>query len=421
MARVVFFTHTFVPDYIGGAEVSLYHTCRGLQARGFDCAVLVVNSRGRDRSDRWYDVDGIPVHRVTWRTKKRRPMTDLFDARVFPLVYGDLRRLRPDILHVHNVAQATLAPFVAAQASGTPTVCTLHDHWMLCPNNMLFRADCTVCDPAQNPEGRCGQCYRRYEYWADLPQRRQWMERLTHNVARFISPSQALIDLHVAGGFDRERFRLVPYALDAPDWVEPTHEQVLEACHAAQNQPTMVFAGGGVANKGADVVLRAIPGLLEAIPNLQFVIAGSGEPEYFQQFARYAPQVRVLGKVPFGEMRALFAAADLSLMASIWPENSPVVIYENFQVGTPMLGSAIGGVPELIDEGRTGYLFPPNDHDTLVAKAAQHFARPPHERRRMRQACIETARANLTLERHLDCTQAVYAEVNPAFQTRQLA
>ena len=86
-----------------------------------------------------------------------------------------------------------------------------------------------------------------------------------------------------------------------------------------------------------------------------------------------------------------------------------------------MLGSAIGGVPELIDEGRTGYLFPPNDHDTLVAKAAQHFARPPHERRRMRQACIETARANLTLERHLDCTQAVYAEVNPAFQTRQLA
>ncbi len=68
--RVVFFTHTFVPDYVGGAEVSLYHTCHGLQARGVDCLVLTANSRGRGREDQWYEVDGIPVHRFTWRTKR---------------------------------------------------------------------------------------------------------------------------------------------------------------------------------------------------------------------------------------------------------------------------------------------------------------------------------------------------------------
>lgn len=410
--RVVFLTHTFVPDYIGGAEVSLYHTCRGLQARGFDCVVLTVNSRGRSRADQWYEVDGIPVHRLTWITKKRRPLTDLFDARIFAPVQRDLRRLRPDIFHLHNVAQATLAPFVAAKSTGTPTVCTLHDHWLLCPGNMLYRADGTLCDPAQNPEGRCGHCWRRYEFWADMPHRRQWMERLTSNVLRFISPSQALIDLHVAGGFERARFRHVPNALPAPDWVEPKHEMVLEACRVAQSQPTLVFAGGGVHNKGADVILRAIPGLLEAIPDLQFVIAGPGEPEYFQEYARYAPAVRVLGKVPFHEMRTLFAAADLSLIASVWPENSPMTIYENFQVGTPMLASAIGGIPELIDDGKTGYLYVPNDHQELVARVTHHFQRPAHERRQMRQACVVAARTHWTLEQHLDLTQAVYAEID---------
>lgn len=408
--RVVFFTHTFFPDYIAGAELSLYHTCRGLQARGYDCAVLTVNSRGKGRADQWFEVDGIPIHRLTLTTKKRRPLTDLFDARVFPLVRRDLRHLRPDIFHLHNVAQATLAPFVAARSTGTPTVCTLHDHWLLCPNNMLYRDDGTVCDPAQRPNG-CGNCWRRYEYWAAIGKRRQWMAELTSNVARFVSPSQALIDLHVSGGFDAKRFSHIPNALAAPDWVEPRNEQIIEACLAAKTRPTLVFAGGGVRNKGAEVILRALPGLLQAIPNLQFIIAGPGEAEYFREYARYAPTVRVLGKVPFNEMRALFAAADLTLSASVWPENSPMIIYENYQVGTPMLGSAIGGIPEMIDEGKTGYLFAPDDHEQMIAKVVYHFQRPPHERRQMRQACVVAAHTRWTLERHLDLTQALYAEI----------
>ncbi len=409
--RVVFLSHTFVPDYIGGAEVSLYHTCRGLQARGYDCVVLAVNSRGRERADQWYEVDGIPVHRLTWITKKRRALTDLLDARLLPPLYNDLRRLQPDIFHLHNVAQATMAPFVAARLTNTPTVCTLHDHWLLCPGDMLYRADGSLCDPATNPEGRCGLCYRRYEFWADLPQRKQWLARLSQNVRRFISPSQALIDLHVAGGFDRARFHHLPNALAAPDWQEPRHEQVIAACRAAQSRPTIVFSGGGVHNKGADVVTRAIPGLLAAIPDLQLVIAGPGEPEYFQTWARYAPAVRVVGIVPFHEMRSLFAAADLTLMASVWPENSPMTIYENYQVGTPVLVSAVGGIPELVDEGKTGYLFARNDHDALVAQAALHFQRPPHERRRMRHACLIAARTRWTLAQHLDRIEALYAEI----------
>jgi glycosyltransferase involved in cell wall biosynthesis len=409
--RVVFLSHTFVPDYIGGAEVSLYHTCRGLQARGYDCVVLTVNSRGRERADQWYEVDGIPVHRLTWITKKRRTLTDLFDARLFPPLYNDLRRLQPDIFHLHNVAQSTMAPFVAASATNTPTVCTLHDHWLLCPAGMLYHADGTLCDPAQHPEGRCGHCYRRYEYWADLPHRHQWMQLLTRDVRRFISPSQALIDLHVAGGFERKRFCHLPNALAAPDWTEPRHEQVQEAMRAAQSHPTLVFGGGGVHTKGADVLSRAIPGLLAAIPNLQLVIAGPGEPEYFQEWARYAPAVRVVGKIPFGEMRSLFAAADLSLMASVWPENSPMTIYENFQVGTPVLASAVGGISELIDEGKTGYLFPRNDHEALITQVVRHFQRSPHERRLMRQACIVAARTRWTLEQHLDRIESVYAKV----------
>jgi glycosyltransferase involved in cell wall biosynthesis len=408
--RILFFTHTFTPDYTGGAEVSLYHTCRGLLARGVDAMILAVTTHGAKPTDEWYEVDGIPVHRIQLAQKLRSPSAELFSPQAFWAVRRALQQLQPDIFHTHNVAHATLAPLVASWATRTPTVATLHDQWLLCPNNMLYQADGTVCDPAAHPNG-CGNCFRRYEYWGSRADRRRWTLRATRHVAHFISPSQALIDLHVAGGFDRSRFRLVPYALTQPTWGDPTHPGVLEVLAQADARPTLAFAGGGVVIKGAEVMLRAIPTLLEAIPDVQLAIAGTGDAQYFQEYARYAPDVKVLGMVPFLDMRALFAGADLSLVPSVWPENSPVVIYENFQVGTPVVGSAIGGIPELIEPNKTGYLFAPNHAEEMVARVVEHMQRPAHERRRMRQACVAAARARWTLTRHLDLLEAVYADL----------
>lgn len=408
--RVVFFTHSFAPDYTGGAEVSLYHTCRGLQARGVDCVVLNVAAKHARPDDRWHEVDGIPVRRITLATRWPNRYLDLFNPRVFVAVRRELTQLRPDLLHAHNVARASLAPLVAARATRTPTVLTLHDLWLLCPNGMRYQADGTFCDPRRWPDG-CGNCFRRYEHWADLPRRRRWMMALTRNVARFISPSQALIDRHVEAGFDPARFRLVTYGLAEPALAPPQHPGVQAVCATAHTRPTLAFAGGGVEIKGAKVVQAALPKLLDALPDLQLAVAGWGDPDILRGYNRFGDAVRMLGSVPFLEMRALFGAADLSLVASVWHENSPVVIYENFQMGTPVVGSALGGTPELIDEGRTGYLFAPGAADQLAAKVVQHFQRPTWERRQMRHACVQKARGDLSLQAHLDQTQAVYAEV----------
>lgn len=408
--RVVFFTHSFAPDYTGGAEISLYHTCRGLQALGVECVVLHVTAKHADPDDRWLEVDGIPVRRITFGTSWPNRYLDLFDARIFAAVRRELAHLKPDLLHVHNVAHASLAPFVAARATRTPTVLTLHDLWMLCPNGMRYQVDGTFCDPRRWPDG-CGNCFRRYEHWADVPRRRRWMMALTRNVARFISPSQALIDRHIEVGFDPARFRLLTYGLAEPTLAPPQHTGVQSVCASAATRPTLVFAGGGVEIKGAKVVIAALPKLLDALPNLQLAVAGRGDSEILRGYHPFGEAIQMLGSVPFSDMRALFSAADLSLVASVCHENSPVVIYENFQMGTPVVGSKLGGTPELIDEGRTGYLFTSGAADELADKVIQHFRRPAWERRQMRQACVQKARGDLAYQVHLDQTLEVYAEV----------
>jgi glycosyltransferase involved in cell wall biosynthesis len=406
--RILFLNPRFPPDNIGGAEVSLYHTGQGLLAQGVVCQLLAIsNLWGTDRNE-WYHLDYLPVHRVGYALKL--PQQALFDPRIYRAVRREIRTFQPDLVHIHNISCASLAPYLACHAEQVPVVNTLHDLWLLCPNNMRYRQDGSFCDPAHFPDG-CRHCFRRYDYWAVVPQRRRLFHRLTRTVNYFISPSQALIERHVEAGYARQRFRLVPYGFAESGLVAPHHPAVAQVVNTAHQERTLIFAGGGNENKGAQTVIDALPTLLSAVENLRVIVAGGGEDHFFQQFQAHAPAVKVLGRLPFPDMRALFAAADLTLIPSTWHENSPVVIYENFQMGTPVVGSNFGGTPELIDEGRTGYTFPAGNAQAMAEKILGHFAKSPVERRQMRQNCVQAVRSKFGLAAHVAAHQQIYAEV----------
>jgi len=234
---------------------------------------------------------------------------------------------------------------------------------------------------------------------------------LTSNVRIFISPSQALVDRHVERGYELNRFRLVRHGLHsefAPSIVDPQVHHVVATQLAYQ---TLLFAGGGIEIKGAGVLLQALPKLLARWPRLRLVVAGGGEASYLEQFKRYAPRVQVLGPVSFQDMKHLMASADLMLVPSTCHENSPMTILESLQVGTPAVGSDFGGIPELIRHEETGYLFPVGDAAALAAMIDRYLARPAEQRRRMRQACVQAARTQFTLDNHVDGILNVYHEI----------
>ncbi|CAN5603392.1 glycosyltransferase family 4 protein [soil metagenome] len=406
--RVLYINPTFPPDYTGGAEVSIYHAVRGLMQRGIECTLLVVNNRQAADVDQWYSVDDIPTHRITLRT--RLPGQETFDPRIYRIVRRELAATRPDLVHINNVSGMSLAPFLACRHARIPVIVTLHDLWLLCPNNMRYRTDGSFCDPGQFPNG-CHQCFRRYQYWAAVPQRKRIFQQLTANVHTFIAPSQALLERHVEAGYERQRFRMLQYGFAEAIPTEAQDRQVRQIERSAPDYHTLVFAGGGSVNKGPQVVLDAIPTLIDQIENLRIIVAGGGEDRFMAQFRRYDPVVQVLSRIDFADMRSLFANANLTLVASTWHENSPVVIYENFQVGTPCVGSNFGGIPELITEDKTGYLFPVGDAQALAAKVLHHFQKPAEQRRQMRLACVKVARQRFNFTTYLDRLCQLYGEV----------
>ncbi|MBN1140005.1 MAG: glycosyltransferase family 4 protein [Anaerolineae bacterium] len=412
--RVLQILNNFPPRDLGGAEVAAYNGCRGLIQRGVEVSVLVVHARQREEVDRHYEIQGIPVHQVDYRPYKRHvAFSQVFDRRAYRVVLSELNRFRPGLVHVHNVSGASLAPFVACRRLGVPVVLTLHDHWLLCPNNMLYKADGSLCDPAVSALS-CSGCYQRWDFWGNIPWRRRVFAWLVRDVRRFISPSQKLVDLHAAAGYDRSRFRVVPYGIETGLYKTPTDPRTRRIVSSCGLFRTLLFAGAAIETKGIGILYEAFLHLSKQIDRLRLVVAGSGDERFLDALRQIDPsgeRIYLLGRLPFQEMRALYATADLTVVPSTWYDNSPMVIYESFLAGTPVLGSEIGGIPELIQEGITGYLSRPGDASMLSERVIQHLTRPALERRAMRRQCAAYARRHMVVERHIDRLQQVYDEV----------
>jgi glycosyltransferase involved in cell wall biosynthesis len=113
------------------------------------------------------------------------------------------------------------------------------------------------------------------------------------------------------------------------------------------------------------------------VPEVTLTVAGDGPDrgalERRASELGLVERVRFLGPLPREGVLRLFGAADASLLPSAW-ENFPHTVVEALAVGTPVIASAVGGVPEVVRDGENGLLVPPGNPDALAAAIRRFFA-----------------------------------------------
>ncbi|HLI59613.1 MAG TPA: glycosyltransferase [Solirubrobacteraceae bacterium] len=138
--------------------------------------------------------------------------------------------------------------------------------------------------------------------------------------------------------------------------------------------------------KALSVLLDALPGVLASVPDAHLVIAGDGEcrDELVAHAARsgLGERVHFLGRR--GDVEEILEAADIAVISSDY-EGTPLVAFECFATGTPLVATAVGGLVEIIDDGVTGRLVPPRDPQALAA-AIVELALDPELRGRIAAA-----------------------------------
>lgn len=260
-----------------------------------------------------------------------------------------IKRTRPDVAHLHNVAhQLTPSILDALQSANVPVVQTLHDYKLICSSYLLF-ADGKVCERCRG--GRHYQAALRRCHHGSISKSALGVVEMTvhalrgsyRSVRRFLCPSRFLRDKHREFGVAGDRLAHVPYFIRG-DRYTPAFEPGEYA----------LYLGRLSREKGVATLLDAAERV-----RLPLVVLGGGplRVELERRAAEAGVPVEFLGHLEGESLHDAIRAAAFVVVPSEWYENLPYAVLESFALGKPVLGARMGGIPELVREGETGALF----------------------------------------------------------------
>lgn len=377
-------------DRVGGAEIYLHGLADELERRGHTVGRFGT-SPDRETDERLLRV-------------LRRPRFDptrlLRDDEVTRALVDFVARFAPDLIHVHNLYALSLDTDLFLGALACPVVQTVHDYSILCPNAWCVHHDGTLCPGGAGLKCFEHDCRENYPFDARMVLYALLRQRLLRRVVDvMICPSRYLADLLSQHGF-REVCHVFNY-VDVEKLALP---------EVARDERSLLYLGRLDPEKGVDILLEAMPLVLAEEPRTHLTVVGDGSvaASLRQQAADLglSESVRFHAKVPYDEVARFYATATLMILPSIWCENSPLTAYECHVAGLPMVGARIGGIPDLVMDGETGYLVTPRSAADLATKVVK-LLRSPDERESMSERLRERAK-RYTREANVDQVEAIY-------------
>lgn len=273
---------------------------------------------------------------------------------------------RPDVMHVHNTLPlVSPSVFWAARSMGVPSVMTLHNFRLLCPQAMFLREGrlCEDCVGHVPWRAVMHQCYRGSAVQTGVLAASVTLHRMLgtyRHVDRFVALSQFARDKFVAGGLPAER------VVVKSNFVEDCAGEV---CGASLSRRGGLFVGRLSPEKGIRVLLDAA----RDWPDGSVEVIGHGPME---EDVRSAGHVVYAGSLPLPTVLQRMAASAFLLVPSICYENFPRTIAEAFCMGLPVIASRLGGMAEIVEDGVTGLLFEPGQRADLSEKVQWAHAHP---------------------------------------------
>lgn len=341
----------YSPVRCGGAEISVQHLCEALVERGNAITLLTSSLEGCPEREL---INGVTVRRLkcrniyNWQNQKHpapvRAIWHVLDA-WNPLAFQQIRRVlreeQPDVLHTNNLAGMSSSVWGAAESLGIPVVHTLRDYYLLCPRSTLFRGE-------QNCIKQCASCKA-----FSSPKR-----LAARSVSGVVGISEFVLRKHQqAGLFARS---LVSEVIPNPAPVPIRQDEQ----NSNGRGLTLGFLGRLEPAKGLEVLLKTLADH-DFCGWSEVVVGGRGSEDYERDLRyRYSDaRVKYLGHV---DPQTFFQRVNLLVVPSLWNEPFGRVVIEAYASGIPVVVSNRGGLPELVADGETGFVFDPRAEKSLA-------------------------------------------------------
>lgn len=273
---------------------------------------------------------------------------------------------RPDIAQIHLIwGQISPSILPVLKRYNIPIIFTIHDYRIVCPAYTFRNGKGEICH-------KCGEdkfynCFlNKCTKGSYIFSAMMGMEQYFRN--RFYNPAEYADGLIYVSNFAKEMHeRYMPALSKIKNIVlYNTSDHIFDSKIHNQGKRYYLYFGRLSHEKGLKTLIDAFTGMSDEF----LKIAGTGplEAELRKSVAEKGAQnIEFLGYKSGEELQNLVRNAYFIIVPSEWYENNPLTIIEGYSAWVPVIGAKIGGIPEIIEEGKTGYIFNHSDIEQLIA------------------------------------------------------
>jgi len=420
--RILHLLHQFLPEYVGGTELYTQTLAAALQPHHSNAIFYRLSQAGTGLSQReeadglrvWSAWDGLVTPSSRFRATFRDPAIHHAFAQV-------LDTFQPDLLHVQHLMGLPASLLTLLRQRDIPYLITLHDYWWLCANaQLLTNYDETVCD-GPNWWLNCGRCAIARAGRGDsrllgagiaplLAYREKLLRPQLHHARALIAPTRFVQTIYTQLGLTPEQMTVIPHGIELPvssEQLPVTSNQSPSALSTQHSALRLCYIGGIAPQKGVHVLIEAVNGLPAGV---ELLIGGDMEalPEYAAVLRIQAthPGIRFLGRLSRDQVWDTLRQSDLLVVPTLWYETASLIVQEAFAVGTPVVASRIGVMPERIRDGIDGRLFEVGNAAALRS-LLHSFIKHPDLLHQLRQGIQPV----FTITQHVTQVERLYDEV----------
>jgi len=311
-------------------------------------------------------------------------LIDIWNLQSYFIVKNILKKEKPDVVHIHNFKGISSSVFSAIKSFGLALIFTAHDFSLICPRANLFKGSCNVCE---DPSNLC-------KLYIEI------QKLIVNNNLDFLTaPSDFVLDkLKESGLFEDVKTIKIPNTIEL-------REEVVKKNY---NTIDILYVGDLSEHKGVHILLKSFKKLKNE--NICLHILGKGRDEdEFKRIADSEQRIMFHGFLLGKELISFYQKANLTVVPSICYDNSPMVIYESFMNGTPVIASRIGGIPELIEEGYNGFLFEAGNSAELE-KILEELIENHSMLKKLEKGAFESVK-KYSMEKYVDKFEKIYKDL----------
>lgn len=317
-----------------------------------------------------------------------------------------LKREKPDIAHVH-LFWGGIGPsvFAVLKRYGVPLVHTVHDYRMVCPAYTFRNGRGELCEKCKG--GKFIECLKGKCSKGSAVQSALMTAEMYYRNKKW-HPAKELDGIIYVSNFAKQKHEEFDNK-----FLETKNIVLYNFTTVGEKFPPVEMDGGYYLYYGRLSHEKGIATLVDAFskhPELKLKVVGTGPKEEELRQKNYQ-NIEFLGYKTGVELYNLVRNARFVCVPSEWYENNPMTIVEAYSMGVPVIGANIGGIPEIIEERKTGFLFESGNTDSLEKAVQKSLAVSQEEYTLMKEESLKFAKEHFNYANYKERLLLFYNEI----------